>query len=51
MAGHVVNASTKFKGPTAIRSWVMISDISHIYDTIDNAFASTAHAPYHVIYA
>ena len=29
MAGHVVNPSTKFEDPTAIRSWVMSSDISH----------------------
>ena len=32
MAGHVVNSrnpSTKFEDPTAIRSWVMSSDISH----------------------
>jgi len=47
MAGHVVNPSTKFEDPTAIRSRVMSSDISRI----DNAFAATAHAPYHVTYA
>ena len=29
MAGHVVNPSTKFEDPVAIRSWVMSSDISH----------------------
>ena len=29
MGGHVVNPSTKFEDPTAIRSWVMSSDISH----------------------
>jgi len=29
MAGHVINPSTKFEDPTAIRSWVMSSDISH----------------------
>jgi len=29
MAGHVVNPSTKFEDPTAIRSWVMSSYISH----------------------
>jgi len=29
MAGHVVNPSTKFEDPTAIRSWAMSSDISH----------------------
>jgi len=29
MANHVVNPSTKFEDPTAIRSWVMSSDISH----------------------
>jgi len=29
MAGHVVNRSTKFEDPMAIRSWVMSSDISH----------------------
>ena len=29
MAGHVVNPSTKFEDPTAIRSWVMSADISH----------------------
>jgi len=29
MAGHVVNPSTKFEDPSAIRSWVMSSDISH----------------------
>ena len=29
IAGHVVNPSTKFQEPTAIRSWVMSSDISH----------------------
>jgi len=29
MAGHVVNPSTTFEDPTAIRSWVMSSDISH----------------------
>ena len=29
MAGHVVNPSTKFEDPAAIRSWVMSSDISH----------------------
>ena len=29
MAGHVVNPSTKFEDPTAIRSWVIGSDISH----------------------
>ena len=29
MAGHVVNPSTKFEDPTAIRSWVMSSDISY----------------------
>jgi len=27
--GHVFNPSTKFEDPTAIRSWVMSSDISH----------------------
>jgi len=48
MAGHVVNPPTKFEDPTAIRSWVISSDISH---TTDNAFAATAHAPYHVTYA
>jgi len=29
MAGHVINPSTKFEDPAAIRSWVMSSDISH----------------------
>jgi len=29
MAGHVVNPSTKFEDPKAIRSWVTSSDISH----------------------
>ena len=29
MAGHVVNPSTKFEDPSAIRSWVTSSDISH----------------------
>ena len=29
MADHVVNPSTKFEDPTAIRSGVMSSDISH----------------------
>jgi len=29
MEGHVFNPSTKFEDPTAIRSWVMSSDISH----------------------
>jgi len=29
MADHVVNPSTKFEDPTAIRSWVISSDISH----------------------
>ena len=29
MAGHVINPSTKLEDPTAIRSWVMSSDISH----------------------
>jgi len=28
MAGHVINPSTKFEDPMAIRSWVMSSDIS-----------------------
>jgi len=29
MEGHVINPSTKFEDPTAIRSWVMSSDIFH----------------------
>ena len=29
MVGHVVNPSTKFEDPVAIRSWVISSDISH----------------------
>jgi len=29
MSGHVINPSTKFEDPTAIRAWVMSSDISH----------------------
>jgi len=29
MTGHVVNPSTKFEEPTAVRSRVMSSDISH----------------------
>jgi len=29
MAGHVVNPSTKFEDPTAIRFWVMSSDVFH----------------------
>jgi len=29
MAGHVVNPSTKFEDPTANRSWVISSDITH----------------------
>jgi len=29
MAGYVINPSIKFEDPTAIRSWVMSSDISH----------------------
>ena len=29
MAGYVLNPSTKFEDPTAIRSWVISSDISH----------------------
>ena len=29
MAAHLVNPSTKFEDPTAIRSWVVSSDISH----------------------
>ena len=50
MEGHVVNLSAKFEDPTAIRSWVMSSDIYHRIP-IDNASAATAHAPYHVTYA
>jgi len=47
------NASTKFDDPYGYpflshESWVLTSPIQ---DTIDNAFAATAHAPYHVTYA
>ena len=29
MAGHMINPSTNFEDPVAIRSWVISSDISH----------------------
>jgi len=50
MAGYVVNPSTKFNDPYGYP--FLSYEFWHLpQDTIDNAFAATAHAPYHVTYA
>jgi len=50
MAGHVVNPSTKFEDPF---DYPFLShEFWHLQykDTIDYAFAATAHVPYNVTY-
>jgi len=47
MSSHVTNLATKYEDPTPISSLFMIHNVS-ILVTIENAYAATAHAPYHV---